>query len=122
MGNEEYIDLTPASRETRRDARPVRIKYGDVAMQLPRLDDSTQLPTALLIAGLTVAAKGWDNLPQEDQLNFMAIILAYLCQQYPAFEHELDRKSGDKISDIGRVFAAWAKASGSDDTPYDPKA
>lgn len=117
-----YIDLTPSSMDHNDNERPVRIQYGDVKMQLPRLDDSTQLPTALLVAGLTVASKGWDNLTREEQLNLMGVLLAYLLQQYPKLERELDRKSGDKIGDIGRIFGAWANASGSDEEPYDPKA
>lgn len=115
----EWIDLTPDNDGVNTTtSEPVRIKYGDVKMELPRLDDSTQLPTTILLAGMTVASKGWDNLNKEEQLNFMAVLLAYICSKYPRFEQELDHKSQDKITDIGRVFAAWAQAS----KGLDPKA
>ena len=96
----------------------MHIKYGDVEMDLPRLDDSSQLPTSMLIAGMTAASQGWNNLDDDQKLAFMATMLAWLAREYPRFERELDRKSGDKMLDIGRIFAAWAKAT----EDMDPKA
>lgn len=120
MASHEYetIDLTPTAKNTDTDPRPVHIKYGDVEMYLPRLDDSSQLPTSMLIAGMTAASQGWNNLDDDQKLAFMATMLAWLAREYPRFERELDRKSGDKMLDIGRIFAAWAKAT----EDLDPKA
>ncbi|MCH4835302.1 hypothetical protein LF919_05235 [Bifidobacterium pseudolongum] len=120
MSRHEYetIDLTPTNKHEDTDPRPVHIKYGDVAMDLPRLDDSSQLPTSMLIAGMTAASQGWNNLDDDQKLAFMATMLAWLAREYPRFERELDRKSGDKTLDIGRIFAAWAKAT----KDMDPKA
>lgn len=120
MASHEYetIDLTPTAKNTDTDPRPVHIQYGDVKMDLPRLDDSSQLPTSMLIAGMTAASQGWNNLDEDQQIAFMATMLAWLAREYPRFERELDRKSGDKVLDIGRIFAAWAKAT----KDIDPKA
>lgn len=106
--------ITPSSISESDDPRPVRIQYGDVRMRLPRLNDSTQLPLTMISAGLMVVSKGWDNLTQEDKINFMAVILAYLIREYPLLEVEMDRKSGDKLKDIGLIVNAWADASVAD--------
>lgn len=106
--------ITPSSISESDDPRPVRIQYGDVRMRLPRLNDSTQLPLTMISAGLMVVSKGWDNLTQEDKINFMAVILAYLIREYPLLEIEMDRKSGDKLKDIGLIVNAWADASVAD--------
>ncbi len=60
----ETITITPTaiSTDAEADARPVKIQYGHIKMQLPRLNDSAQLPIELLTAGLSVVARGWDNL------------------------------------------------------------
>ena len=78
-------------------------------MDLPRLDDSANLPTSVIIVGLTAVSRGWKNLTQEEKINFMATILTYLVR-----ECELDTKSGDKIADIGRIIDAWAQAGKTD--------
>lgn len=109
--------ITPSSISESDDPRPVRIQYGDVRMRLPRLNDSTQLPLTMISAGLMVVSKGWDNLTPEEEINFMAVILAYLIREYPLLEIEMDRKSGDKLKDIGLIVNAWADAS-----VVDPKA
>lgn len=106
--------ITPSSISESDDPRPVRIQYGDVRMRLPRLNDSTQLPLTMISAGLMVVSKGWDNLTQEEKVNFMAVILAYLIREYPLLEIEMDRKSGDKLKDIGLIVNAWADASVAD--------
>ena len=106
--------ITPSSISESDDPRPVRIQYGDVRMRLPRLNDSTQLPLTMISAGLMVVSKGWDNLTQEEKVNFMAVILAYLIREYPLLEVEMDRKSGDKLKDIGLIVNAWADASVAD--------
>lgn len=106
--------ITPSSISESDDPRPVRIQYGDVRMRLPRLNDSTQLPLTMISAGLMVVSKGWDNLTQEEKINFMAVILAYLIREYPLLEIEMDRKSGDKLKDIGLIVNAWADASVAD--------
>lgn len=106
--------ITPSSISESDDPRPVRIQYGDVRMRLPRLNDSTQLPLTMISAGLMAVSKGWDNLTQEEKLNFMAVILAYLIREYPLLEVEMDRKSGDKLKDIGLIVNAWADASVAD--------
>nr|DAK90201.1 MAG TPA: hypothetical protein [Caudoviricetes sp.] len=106
--------ITPSSISESDDPRPVRIQYGDVRMRLPRLNDSTQLPLTMISAGLMVVSKGWDNLTQEEEINFMAVILAYLIREYPLLEIEMDRKSGDKLKDIGLIVNAWADASVAD--------
>ena len=92
MSRHEYetIDLTPTNKHEDTDPRPVHIKYGDVAMDLPRLDDSSQLPTSMLIAGMTAASQGWNNLDDDQKLAFMATMLAWLlilidlCLNHPA--------------------------------------
>lgn len=99
--------ITPSHIKEGTDQRPVHIQYGDVRMQLPRIDDSTQIPLALLTAGLTVVSRGWDNLTQNEKINMLAVFLAYLCREYPLLEHEMDTKSGDKIKDIGLIIQAW---------------
>lgn len=101
------VTITPSIIDKDKDPRPVRIQYGNVKMRLPRLDDSTQIPLALLTAGLTVVSRGWDNLTREEQLRLLAAFLAYLCREYPALEREMDKKSGDKIKDIGQIIQAW---------------
>jgi hypothetical protein len=106
--------ITPSSISESDDPRPVRIQYGDVRMRLPRLNDSTQLPLTMISAGLMVVSKGWDNLTQEEKVNFMAVILAYLIREYPLLEIEMDRKSGDKLKDLGLIVNAWADASVAD--------
>lgn len=110
----EQTVITPSTFDESEDPRPVRIQYGDVKMRLPRLDDSTQLPLGMISAGLMVVSKGWDNLTQEEKINFMAVILAYLIREYPLLEIEMDRKSGDKLKDIGLIVNAWADASVAD--------
>lgn len=103
----EIIDITPSAiTDTDLDAKPVKIKYGSVAMQLPRLDDSRQLPIEILTAGLSVTARGWDNLTKDEQIGVLAVFLAYLQREYPRLSRELD-KSGDKIKDIGLIIQAW---------------
>ncbi|RYQ36628.1 hypothetical protein [Bifidobacterium pseudolongum] len=114
----ETINLTPTPRTPQADERPVHIQYGDVKMDLPRLDDSTQLPIDLIIAGMAAASQGWDNLDNEQKMAFMATVLAFLTKQYPKFARELDRKSGDKVKDLGLIFDAWATAT----VGMDPKA
>lgn len=115
MTDTEYTLITPeADGADASDARPVRIQYGDVRMSLPRLDDSRHVPLAVLAAGMTAISRGWDNLEQEERIGFMSVILAYLTREYPRLERELDRKSGDKLKDIGRIIAAWVDASGTD--------
>lgn len=111
------IDLTPTKRD-KHPERPVHIQYGGVQMDLPRLDDSSQLPIDLIIAGMSAASQGWDNLDQDQRMSFMAVILAWLTREYPRFARELDTKSGDKILDLGRIFEAWADAT----KDLDPKA
>lgn len=106
--------IAPSGIDESEDPRPVRIQYGDVKMRLPRLDDSRQLPLAMISAGIMVLSKGWDNLTQEEKLNFMGVILAYLIREYPLLEVEMDRKSGDKLKDIGMIIQAWAEASRTD--------
>ena len=106
--------ITPSSISESDDPRPVRIQYCDVRMRLPRLNDSTQLPLTMISAGLMVVSKGWDNLTQEEKVNFMAVILAYLIREYPLLEIEMDRKSGDKLKDLGLIVNAWADASVAD--------
>lgn len=106
--------ITPSSISESDDPRPVRIQYGDVRMRLPRLNDSTQLPLTMISAGLMVVSKGWDNLTQEEKVNFMGVILAYLIREYPLLEIEMDRKSGDKLKDLGLIVNAWADASVAD--------
>lgn len=106
--------ITPSSISESDDPRPVRIQYGDVRMRLPRLDDSTQLPLTMISAGIMIVSKGWENLTQEEKLNFMGVILAYLIREYPLLEIEMDRKSGDKLKDIGLIIKAWAEAGHTD--------
>ena len=96
----EQTVITPSTFDESEDPRPVRIQYGDVKMRLPRLDDSTQLPLAMIGA--------------EEKLNFMGVILAYLIREYPLLEVEMDRKSGDKLKDLGLIINAWAKAGHTD--------
>lgn len=110
----EQTVITPSAFDESEDPRPVRIQYGDVKMRLPRLDDSTQLPLGMISAGIMIVSKGWNNLTQEEKLNFMGIILAYLIREYPLLEVEMDRKSGDKLKDLGLIINAWAKASHTD--------
>lgn len=112
--NNTYRIIEPGHIEDAGEARPVHIQYGDVRMDLPRLDDSRNLPVAVLTAGLGASARGWNNLTQDEKIGFMATILAYLTREYPLFERELDRKSGDKLRDIGLVVEAWASMSGAD--------
>lgn len=106
--------ITPTAIADPEEARPVHIQYGDVKMDLPRLDDSANLPTSVIIVGLTAVSRGWKNLTQEEKINFMATILTYLVREYPLIERELDTKSGDKIADIGRIIDAWAQAGKTD--------
>lgn len=106
--------ITPTAIADAEAARPVHIQYGDVKMDLPRLDDSANLPTSVIIVGLTAVSRGWKNLTQEEKVNFMATILAYLVREYPLIERELDDKSGDKIADIGRIIDAWAQVGKTD--------
>lgn len=106
--------ITPTAIADPTAARPVHIQYGDVKMDLPRLDDSANLPTSVIIVGLTAVSRGWKNLTQEEKINFMATILTYLVREYPLIERELDTKSGDKIADIGRIIDAWAQAGKTD--------
>ena len=75
--------ITPTAIADPEEARPVHIQYGDVKMDLPRLDDSANLPTSVIIVGLTAVSRGWKNLTQEEKINFMATILAYLVREYP---------------------------------------
>ncbi|WP_163233124.1 hypothetical protein, partial [Bifidobacterium aerophilum] len=56
----------------------------------------------------------WDNLDQDEKIGFMSVILSYLLREYPRLEREIDRRSGDKMADIGRIIAAWAAASKTD--------
>ncbi|RYQ10431.1 hypothetical protein PG2093B_1014 [Bifidobacterium pseudolongum subsp. globosum] len=104
----ETITITPTavSADADADARPVKIQYGHIKMQLPRLDDSAQLPIELLTSGLSVVARGWDNLTQDEQIGVLAVFLAYLQREYPLLGRELD-KSGDKIADLGAIINAW---------------
>ena len=44
----------------------------------------------------------------------MGVILAYLIREYPLLEVEMDRKSGDKIKDLGLIIQAWAQAGRTD--------
>lgn len=106
--------IAPTAIADPEEARPVHIQYGDVKMDLPRLDDSANLPTSVIIVGLTAVSRGWKNLTQEEKINFMATILTYLVREYPLIERELDTKSGDKIADIGRIIDAWAQADKTD--------
>lgn len=106
--------IAPSAIDESDDPRPVRIQYGDVKMRLPRLDDSTQLPLGMIGAGIMIVSKGWGNLTQEEKLNFMGVILAYLIREYPLLEVEMDRKSGDKLKDLGAIIKAWAEAGGTD--------
>lgn len=106
--------IAPTAIADHEEARPVHIQYGDVKMDLPRLDDSANLPTSVIIVGLTAVSRGWKNLTQEEKINFMATILTYLVREYPLLERELDTKSGDKIADIGRIIDAWAQAGKTD--------
>ncbi|RSX52650.1 hypothetical protein [Bifidobacterium callimiconis] len=112
--DKQYTQITPEHITDDIDPRPVHIQYGSVKMDLPRLDDSRQMPTAVMIAGMSVASKGWDNLDENEQTGFMAVLLAWLSREYPRFERELDTRSGDKIKDIGLVFQAWTQASKAD--------
>ncbi len=111
----EAINITPTavSADTETDTRPVRIQYGTVKMRLPRLDDSTQLPIELLTTGLSVVARGWDNLTQNERIDVLAVILAYLQREYPLLGRELD-KSGDKIADLGAIINAWGTYGNTD--------
>ncbi len=122
----ETITITPTAVSADADAvaRPVKIQYGHIKMQLPRLDDSAQLPIELLTSGLSVVARGaqlpielltsglsvvargWDNLTQDEQIGVLAVFLAYLQREYPLLGRELD-KSGDKIADLGAIINAW---------------
>ena len=113
----ETINITPTSVTTNgNDPRPVKIQYGNVKMQLPRLDDSNALPIELLTAGLNVIAHGWINLTQDEQIGVLAVFIAYLQREYPLLGRELD-KSGDKIGDLGQIIQAWG-----DYKDTDPKA
>ncbi len=111
----ETITITPTavSADAEKDARPVKIQYGHVKMNLPRLDDSAQLPIELLTAGLSVVSRGWDNLTRDEQIGVLAVFLAYLQREYPLLGRELD-KSGDKIADIGAIINAWGTYEGTD--------
>lgn len=110
----ELIDITPtAITDAGQDPRPVHIQYGKVRMDLPRLDDSKQLPIELLTAGLSVVSRGWNNLTQDEQIGFLAVILAYLQREYPLLTRELD-KSGDKMADIGAIIQAWGAYADTD--------
>lgn len=111
----ETITITPTavSADADADARPVKIQYGHIKMQLPRLDDSAQLPIELLTSGLSVVARGWDNLTQEEQIGVLAVFLAYLQREYPTLARALD-KSGDKIKDIGAIINAWGSYGSTD--------
>lgn len=111
----ETITITPTavSPDVETDTRPVRIQYGHIKMKLPRLDDTTQLPIELLTAGLSVIARGWDNLTQEEQIGVLAVFLAYLQREYPTLARALD-KSGDKIKDIGAIINAWGSYGSTD--------
>ena len=53
----EQTVITPSTFDESEDPRPVRIQYGDVKMRLPRLDDSTQLPLAMISAGIMIVSK-----------------------------------------------------------------
>ena len=112
--SDDYTLITPEPDAAPTDARPVRIQYGDVRMDLPRLDDSRSVPMAVLTAGMAAVSRGWDNLDQNEKVGFMGVLLAYLFREYPRLERELDRKSGDKLKDVGLIIAAWASASGTD--------
>ncbi|KAA8828318.1 hypothetical protein [Bifidobacterium tissieri] len=114
MSDRQYTQITPEHITDDTDPRPVHIQYGNVKMDLPRLDDSRQMPTTVMVAGMSVASKGWDNLSEDERLGFVAVLLAWLTREYPKFERELDTRSGDKIRDIGLVFQAWAEASHTD--------
>lgn len=118
MSDATYLDLTPTDTVDDHDATPVHIQYGDVKMDLPRLDDSTHLPTAVIIVSMQVVSTGWDNLDYEDKIRVMATILAWLTSKYPRLERELDTKSTDKLVDLGRIIGAWADAT----KGLDPKA
>lgn len=118
MSDTTYLDLTPSDTVADYDTTPIHLQYGDVKMDLPRLNDSTQLPTAVIIVSMQVVSTGWDNLDYEDQIRVMATILAWLTSKYPRLERELDTKSGDKLADLGRIIGAWAEAT----QGLDPKA
>ncbi|MEE1295706.1 MAG: hypothetical protein UHD09_02385 [Bifidobacterium sp.] len=113
------INLTPTAKNGKGEA-PVKINYGSVNMRLPRLDDSTALPLSVLLAGMDAATQGWDNLDSETQMRYTMLLINYLVRKYPKLADELDKS--DKIIDIGRIFAAWAEASGEDEDKLDPKA
>ncbi|RSX53029.1 hypothetical protein [Bifidobacterium samirii] len=68
----------------------------------------------VLAMGLNVVSRGWDNLDQEERIGALSVFLAYLLREYPRLERELDRKSGDKIKDIGRIIAEWCRQSDAD--------
>lgn len=111
---DDYRLIVPQEDESGKESRPVRIQYGDVKMDLPRLDDSRQVPMAVLTAGMAAVSRGWDNLEQDEKIGFMATLLAYLFRAYPRLERELDRKSGDKLKDVGLIIGAWSEASKTD--------
>lgn len=95
---------------------PINIQYGSVQMQLPNLNDANNLPMSILLAALDVAARGWTEISQTDQLRIVGVFLQYLTHQYPALETELN-KSADRIGDMGAILSAWVEQSG-----LDPKA
>ncbi|KAA8824883.1 hypothetical protein EMO92_08225 [Bifidobacterium reuteri] len=110
----EYTQITPELVTDQSDSKPVHIQYGDVKLDLPRLDDSRHVPLAVLTVGMTAISRGWDNLDEDEKIGLLSVLLAYLTREYPRLERELDRKSGDKIKDVGRIIDAWAKASSTD--------
>lgn len=114
MTDTTYTQITPDLITDEDDSKPVRIQYGDVKMDLPRLDDSRHVPLAVLTVGMSAISRGWNNLEQDEQIGFLSVILAYLTREYPRLERELDRKSGNKIKDLGLIIEAWAKESSTD--------
>lgn len=108
------VEITPS--DITEPLEPVHIKYGNVKVDLPNLQDTATLPLEIIQAGI-ISAHGFNRLSDSDQTTILVAFLAYLQRDFPQLWREINAKAGNKMDDLQRIITVWAEQSA-----LDPKA